>query len=93
MDAERIRVLPHSQVICSALGLDPLGLIASGCLLATLAPPDVPAALEALRAQGIDAWDVGEVVEPQQGLTMKTAEGVRELPKFDRDELARFFGS
>jgi hydrogenase maturation factor len=75
-----IPVLPECAEICASLGLDPLGLLASGALLATLDPARVPEALARLEAAGIPAAVIGEV----------TAEGGANLPVFARDELARF---
>jgi hydrogenase maturation factor len=39
IDRSRIAVLPEGALLCRAFGLDPLGTIASGALLMTLAPP------------------------------------------------------
>ena len=40
IDRERIIVLPEGRALCAAFGLDPLGTIASGALLMTLAQAD-----------------------------------------------------
>jgi hydrogenase expression/formation protein HypE len=82
-----IPVLPECQMICSALGLDPLGLLASGALLATLNPADAPAALDRLRALRIPAAQIGTVVAKTAGRSFDDDEP---LPIFRRDELARF---
>lgn len=89
VDADAIPVLAESERFCRALGLDPLGLIASGALLATLAPEDVPGLLEALDAEGISASEIGRMTPRNEGLKIRTKEGVRDLPHFERDELAR----
>ena len=91
VDLERIPVLPETDAICTALGLDPLGLIASGALLAAVAPGDVPQLVNALESGGVPAWEIGHVTSPESGLNMRTPEGLRPLPEFDRDELARYF--
>ncbi len=88
---ERIPVLPETEAVCSALGLDPLGLIASGALLAAVDPNQAPSMIGRLEAEGISAWEIGLVTDPESGLQMHTPEGVRPLPEFDRDELARYF--
>jgi hydrogenase maturation factor len=93
LESERIPVLPECREFCRALGLDPLGLIASGSLLAAVAPRDVPRLVDALRRQGIAAQEIGRCTAPEEGLTLRTADGVRELPTFDRDELARWLGA
>ena len=91
VDADRIPVLPECRTFCKALGLDPLGLIGSGALLATVAPEDAPKLTEALAREGIAAHEIGRVTEPEKGLTLRVKEVVQELPVFERDELARFF--
>ena len=84
-------VLPQCQTICQALGLDPLGLLASGALLITLAAGDVPALLSALGREGIVGWEIGQILAPEEGLIMIGAQGEVPLPEFHRDELARYF--
>jgi len=86
IDQAAIPMLPECDIICRALGLDPLGLLASGSLLATLEPGDVPAAVRRLTAQGILAARIGEVLPP--GEPNSTS-----LPVFTRDELARYLES
>ena len=87
-----VRVLPETRAICRALGLDPLGLLASGSLLASAAPERAEAVLAALRAEGVDAAVIGRVTEASAGLRLRSADGVRDLPSFPRDELARYMG-
>jgi hydrogenase expression/formation protein HypE len=88
-----IPVLPECQAICQALGLDPLGLLASGALLITLPSRDVPALLVALEQEGISGWEIGQMIAPEEGLLMIGYEGEVPLPEFPRDELARYFSS
>ena len=93
VDADQILTLAECRELCDALGIDPLGLIASGSLLATFAPPDVPRFIDALEREGIAAREIGRVTPPEQGLKIRTQDGVRDLPMFERDELARYLGS
>jgi hydrogenase expression/formation protein HypE len=90
IDADAIIVLAECDTCCAALGLDPLGLLASGALLVTLAAADAPRLIDALDGQGIPAADIGRVSEASQGLKLRTSSGERDLPVFERDELARF---
>ena len=93
VDAQRIPVLPQCEVFCRALGLDPLGLIASGALLATVAEQDTAPLLVALERDGIPACRIGRITRRQEGLRWRTKGSLRDLPVFDRDELARFFAN
>ncbi len=93
VDDRHIPVLPECSAICEALALDPLGLLASGALLLTIASSDAPALIAALKKQGISAQEIGTVTEQRAGVKIRTHDGLIDLPRFDRDELARFFDS
>ena len=92
VEADQVRVLSECEAFCSALGLDPLGLIASGSLLAAVAPQEADVLVEALAREGIPAYEIGRFTDRADGLKLRTPSGVRDLPTFDRDELARFLG-
>jgi hydrogenase expression/formation protein HypE len=91
IDHDRISVLPEGRVLCEAFGLDPLGTIASGALLLTLAPAEAGVVIHALAREAIDCHFIGQVVPPEQGVML--VEGTRRwpLPVFARDEIARLF--
>ena len=82
-----VSVRPETKMVCDALGLDPLGLLASGALLAI-----VPRA-DAGHVTGIDKpstfREIGTVEAGAGEVIMGT--GDTPFPMFDRDELARFF--
>ena len=42
--------------------------------------------------EGIDAAVIGRVTEASAGLRLRSADGVRDLPTYPRDELARYMG-
>src|SRR5574340_369658 len=84
---DAIPVLPECAAIAAALNLDPLGLLASGALLAAVAPEEAEAALARLRAAGVGGARIGEVTA--SGRVMTVAGRETPLPVFARDELAR----
>ena len=90
--ADSIPVLPECRAICQALALDPLGLIASGALLATLPQDRAARLIEALRQAGIPAAQIGSATPPAEGLTLIRGDDRHPLPEFERDELARYLG-
>jgi hydrogenase expression/formation protein HypE len=92
VEEDAIPILPETRVLCTRLGLDPLGLIASGALLLAVAPEDVEAILTALESAGIDAVRIGRMVDRERGVVLRRATGERPLPHFERDEIARLFG-
>ena len=85
-----IPVLPECAEICLALGLNPLGLLASGALLITLPPEDVPRLISALEREGIEAYEIGHITGPEEGVHIIRGHELEPLPRFERDELARF---
>ncbi len=91
IDAASIPILPECRQICDALGLGPLGLIASGSLLAAVAPFSASAALKALAREGINASVIGVANRNAGEVTLRSNSAISEFPKFRRDELARFF--
>ena len=86
-----IPILPETSKVCQALKIDPLGLLASGALLITLSPEDVPSLLSELEKKGIDGWEIGRMMPQEEGLISIGRTGEIELPQFSRDELARYF--
>ena len=90
VEASKIPVLSECSLFCSALGLDPMGLIASGSLLATASPSDAQKLINAWGQAGIEGYEIGKITEPSKGLKITTTHGSENLPLFERDELARF---
>ena len=90
-EAESTPVLMECEVICSALGIDPLGLLGSGALIATMPAIEIPKAFRALDALGITGWEIGQMLAIEDGFWLIDRQGEHELPKFERDELARYF--
>ncbi len=77
--------------LCHALDIDPLGAIASGCLLSTANPEDVPTLIEEWHALGWTAQSIGEVVSPENGLTAYRGSQEVPIPQFAVDEITKLF--
>lgn len=91
IDAEKIPLLPLTREACSALGLDPLGIIASGSLLITVTREARDRLLSGLHGAGVEAAVIGRVLPQAEGLWMRGEGERRPLPTFARDEIACFF--
>jgi hydrogenase maturation factor len=91
IDADRIVRLPEGVALCAAFGLDPLGTIASGALLLTLAPADAGIVIHALAREGIDCHYIGQVVPLEQGVKLVEGATERPMPVFAQDEITRLF--
>jgi hydrogenase maturation factor len=91
IDRDRIMVLPEGKALCAAFGLDPLGTIASGALLMTLAPADAGIVIHALARESIDCHFIGQVVPREQGVTLMSGLRQEPMPVFAQDEITRLF--
>jgi hydrogenase maturation factor len=91
IDGDRIIVRPEGQEICRAFGLDPLGTLASGALLLTLAPADAAIVIHALARESIDCHYIGQVVPRESGVVLVEGARERPLPVFAQDEVTRVF--
>ncbi|MGC9349863.1 MAG: AIR synthase family protein [Anaerolineae bacterium] len=90
VDRRALNFYPETVAICERLDLDPLGLIASGSLLIAAAPEDADALKKSLREAGIEANVIGRVCEEPE-VTLVDEAGEYQLPRFERDEIARLF--
>jgi hydrogenase expression/formation protein HypE len=91
IDRSRITVIPEGAELCRAFGLDPLGTIASGALLMTLAPAEAGIVIHALAREGIDSHFIGQVVRREQGVLLTDRARQEPLPTFEQDEITRIF--
>jgi len=90
VDGDSLPIYPETRALCEALHLDPLGLIASGALLAAVAAESATDIVQTLETEGIAATVIGRLRETP-GVVLRDAHGERPLIMFNRDEIARFF--
>ena len=93
VDRDSILVYPETAAICAELDLDPLGLIASGALLATVSRDSADQAIALLTAAGIPATAIGRLLPDPAQFLMRIGQHEAELPAFEVDEIARLFGT
>lgn len=91
IDAHDIPVFEETRMICRALALDPLGLLASGSLVAIIPAADVGAVTSALARVKINGRIIGAVESGAPEAIMRANDSSPAFPSFDRDELARFY--
>jgi hydrogenase maturation factor len=87
--ADRIPVATETLKICSKLGLDPLKLMSSGCLLAAIAPNSVGTVIKALRNRGVRVSEVGRVTARTKGRFILRDGKMVDLVAVPQDELYR----
>ncbi|MGA7670329.1 MAG: AIR synthase-related protein, partial [Nitrolancea sp.] len=93
VDRDQITVYPETIAICDLLEIDPLGLIASGALLAAVEPSRSDEALATLERAGIAASQIGTLVEDASAVRMRHNGLETDLPVFAVDEIARLFST
>ena len=88
VDLDRIPVLPETERVCRHLGIDPLGLLGSGALLATVPPAHVARVLGAWHRRGIDGQAIGHVARGRGVSAHRRGRRVR-FPWTTEDEIIR----
>jgi hydrogenase expression/formation protein HypE len=91
LSVERLPVLPEGTLLCQAFGLDPLGTIASGALLAAVPATQVERAIRACAEVGIACYCIGTAVADATEIVLQTGTQTRPLPTFTRDEILTIF--
>jgi hydrogenase maturation factor len=91
IEADAVPVYAETTALCRAMGLDPWGLIASGALLLAVQAEDAQNIIRAIQAHGIPAALIGQATTAVHGVQLRTSKGIRALPCFERDEIARLF--
>ena len=91
IDGDSLLIFAETRALCDHLGLDPLGLIASGSLLIALDPAASAETVAGLMAEGIDARVIGRVLAPGADVTIIRGGRREEMPVFEADELTRLF--
>ena len=86
---DRIPVYAQTARVCSILDIDPLGVIGSGSLLITCSAADAGPLAAAVADSGIEIADIGEVLEPGEGVQAFEGGVSVEWPRFARDEVSR----
>jgi len=92
IDLEAIPVRPEVLAVCEHVGMDQYTSISEGTLIATVVPHRAEGFVAALATAGIDAADVGEVVDPSHGTLLLTPEGERPLEHPGLDPFWGAFG-
>jgi hydrogenase maturation factor len=91
VDLSSVPIFPETAAFCRALNLNPLGLIASGALLVAAAPGESARMVDALAREGIGGTVIGRAVEGAAEVQVRSDDGLKPLPVFEQDELARLF--
>ncbi len=86
---EKIPVMEETEKVAEILGIDPMGLLASGSLLISVGRDGVEKVVGAIGAMGVEATPIGEVREGRGNVFISRGRDVILAPMFSRDEAAR----
>ncbi len=86
---EAIFVHRETERVCQTLGLDPMGVLASGALLLAVESSSVEKVRESILAKGVEVYEIGEVTGDVGEVFMLEKGEKRPFPRFQRDEVAR----
>jgi hydrogenase expression/formation protein HypE len=88
-----VPVMPETALFAAALGLDPLGMLASGSLLATVPAGETGTVERTCVENDIPfAW-IGKITPRDRGYLLREGSAEIELPAFNTDEVARAMNS
>lgn len=93
IELEQITIPDIARRLCAEFGLNPLGTIASGSLLATVPADYVGTVLSVWEAHGWPAHVIGTVVDKQNGIVVRDGGKRRPLPLFPADEITKLWPS
>jgi hydrogenase maturation factor len=88
IDLDRVPVLPETAQLCRHFGIDPLGLIGSGALLATIKPARAPGLLRAWAQEGVQAAVIGRVQRGRGVRALRRGRAAR-FPWVAQDEIVK----
>ena len=89
---EAVPLRPEVRAVCEHVGIDPYCSISEGTLIATVTPARAEEFVHHLAAHAIEAALVGEVLAPEAGATLVTADGERRLRHPGHDPFWEAFG-
>ena len=88
---DKIPIKQETSIICKKLNLDPLGLISSGSLIITCNPKNTEKLIDKISESKINISKIGTIKNKNNGLKIYIDEELKKFPKFERDEIAKYF--
>jgi hydrogenase expression/formation protein HypE len=89
VDREAVPILPETAAIAEALGLDPLGMLASGSLLVAADAAATEQLISAGTRIGVPVTRIGEITDRGGRFRLRSGGSERDLPVYSTDEIAR----
>jgi hydrogenase maturation factor len=89
MNRDLVPLLDETRAIAGFYDIDPLGMLSSGTLLATVTAGKLDLVLGTANDAGIDIAVIGKLTSPSSGFHLLENNHSRELPSFQTDEVTR----
>ncbi len=93
IDQVSIPIFAETRAIARELGLDPLGILASGALLIAAHQDAASELMQSIESAGVPISVIGRLTDDPSGFVLNTAGGPVPLPEFEVDEVARILNS
>jgi hydrogenase expression/formation protein HypE len=87
--ADDVPIRNETDAICGHYGIDPLGLLGSGALLATFRPSDAERYIESLQSRKVDAAIIGKMISGKNKSVVIRGGRSTRLSSCERDELLK----
>jgi len=91
VEESKIPFLFEAAPLWEEFGLDPLGIIASGSLLVSVAAEAADGLAQRIREDGVAAEVIGRVTKAEEGVRIVRESGTEPLRRFDSDEITKIF--
>ena len=91
VNLEKVFIYEESRILCHEFGLNPLGVIASGALLLTISPGDLPTIQKAFKATSIPLQVIGKVKRGPPRVITIDGKKWKELKPLPRDEILKIY--
>ncbi len=91
VDLEKVFIYEESRILCGEFGINPLGTIASGSLLLTLSPKDLPALQKAFQRVSIPIRVIGSVKRGPARVLEVEGKRKKQLKPLLRDEILKIY--
>jgi hydrogenase expression/formation protein HypE len=91
IDLDALPIDPLADRLCRAFGLDPLGTIASGALLATAHPTDTPRLIRLWDEIGWTGRAIGQITPAADGSIAILDGKIVDFPSFPTDEITKLW--
>ena len=89
IDADAVPILVETRAVAAALGIDPLGMLASGSLLIATRLEGAQRVVHDIESAGITVSVVGRLTHDPEEASLVSGGEKRPLPEFAVDEVAR----